>query len=345
MIRAFLSQGSTPVSSREQNKTPLGITGRKVRVLAVVHGWMPYLAAGSERMVQHMLSALPPEEFDVEILSFGFADDRYAQADYISEGFPVTMGFVPKHIPDIIITHHGPGARVTQDLCEEFPNTRVITVFHNERFDIPDIQDLHAELPVFNTQWVSDALGGGGLVVRPPLEYDRHHVDRTGDCVTMVNLQWNKGVETFAHCADLMPETRFLGVLGTHGTQELALLDKPNVEIHPVTQDMKEVWARTKVVLMPSGYESFGMVAAEAQASGIPVIAHPTPGLVECLGGAGIFLPRERADLWAETLQRLLTDAELYREHSETASLRGLELVAQTGRELSAFVDEVRKLA
>src|SRR5215203_1585229 len=203
MIRAFLSQGSSPVSSRERNTAPLGITDRKVRVLAVVHGWMPYLAAGSERMMQHMLAALPPEEFEVEILSFGFADDRYVQSNYVSEGIPVTMGFVPRYIPDIIITHHGPGARVATDICEEFPDTRVITVFHNERFDIPDIQNLNAELMVFNTEWVSEALGGGGIVVRPPLEFDRHHVDKTGDMVTMVNLQWNKGVDTFAQCADL----------------------------------------------------------------------------------------------------------------------------------------------
>lgn len=337
MIRRFLAQGAKPiVPGVRPDKTRF--PGR-VRVLAVVHGWMPVLAAGSERMLQHMLAALPKDEFDVKILSFGYSDE----VKYFHEGIPVKIGFTPDEPPDIIITHHGPGARVTMDLAEEY-GSRVVAVFHNERYDIPDLVGLNADLNVFNTHWVSDAIQLPGMVVHPPLEYERHHVDKTGNAVTLVNLQENKGVRTFERVAGLMNHS-FIGVLGTHGKQETGYLESLyNVRVLPVTQDMREIWQRSKVVLMPSEYESYGMVAAEACASGIPVIAHPTPGLLECLGDAGLFIDRDDTDGYVRALNLLLTDPEHYRERSELATLRGLELVSQTQDELSQFVDRMRTL-
>jgi len=58
---------------------------------------------------------------------------------------------------------------------------------------------------------------------------------------------------------------------------------------------------------MPSEYESWGRVGVEAMASGIPVIAHPTPGLQESLGDAGVFVDRNDIDGWERAIRRLLT--------------------------------------
>jgi hypothetical protein len=342
MIRRFLSLGGKSVEDRVPPPPREPIRGRKTRVLAVVHGWLPYLAAGSERMIQHMIDALPRDEFEVTVLSLGFSDDRLDPTPYEYEGTPVYVGFSSPNEPDIIITHHGPASRVTLDLTREFPEARVIAVYHNDRFDIADIQRLHSELEVFNTEWVRDSLDGEGLVVRPPLEYDRHHVDRIGHKVTLVNLQDNKGVATFQEMARRMPDVEFLGVEGTHGIQKKP--PYPNVEYRDVTQDMREVWTDTALVLMPSEYESYGMVAAEACASGIPVLAHPTPGLVECLGGAGLFLDRDDYDRWEQAIRLLLSDAEIYRERSETSALHGEFLAEQAKRELDEFVQAVRRL-
>ena len=343
LVRRFLAQGASlnaPVP-----RAPIAkVSGRKVRVLAIVHGWFPALAAGSERMIQHMLDALPKDEFEVEVLSFGAGDVSGAESPYWYEGIKVTRGFVTNFKPDVIVTHHGPGSRVSRSFAEQHPGCAVVAVYHNDRYEIQDINDLDADLNVYNTKWVKEALSGIGIVVHPPLEYDRHHVETTGECVTMVNLQENKGVLTFERVAARMVDTPFLAVIGTHGPQDLTLSRYTNINLHPVTQNMKEVWAKTKVVLMPSGYESFGMVAAEACASGIPVIAHPTPGLVECLGSAGIFVDRDDTDGYERVLNLLLTDAKAYSEHSAKAALRGLELVAQTQTELRKFVTRIRRL-
>lgn len=352
LVRRFLAQGAKLLDELPERGKP-SVSGRKVRVLVVVHGWFPHLAAGSERMLQHMLSALPRDEFDIEILSFGAGPDVIYESEYEYDGIHVTVGFDPPFEPDLIITHHGPGARVTQALAQEFPNAAIVAVFHNERFDIPDIVGLNADLNVFNTHWVSDAIQEPGIVVHPPLEFDRHHVDETGECVTLVNLQDNKGVGLFYDLADRyrLRGKKFLGVVGTHGEQKLPGYDgsmhglmNGNVEIHPTTQDMREVWRRSRVVLMPSEYESYGMVAAEACASGIPVIAHPTPGLAECLDWAGIFVHRDDVQGYEQALRLLLTDEEHYRERSAMALLRARELVSQSQEELSTFVNRIREL-
>jgi glycosyltransferase involved in cell wall biosynthesis len=52
------------------------------------------------------------------------------------------------------------------------------------------------------------------------------------------------------------------------------------------------------VLMVPSVHESYGMAAVEALASGIPVIAHPTPGLREALGDAGTFVDRADVRVW-----------------------------------------------
>jgi glycosyltransferase involved in cell wall biosynthesis len=56
---------------------------------------------------------------------------------------------------------------------------------------------------------------------------------------------------------------------------------------------------------MPSDYESWGRVAVEAMACGIPVIAHPTPGLRESLSWAGTFADRNDPRLWVEAIANL----------------------------------------
>lgn len=353
MIR-MLAQGGSVDVLRSKHVEPRQDLGRPARVLAVVHGWMPYLAAGSERMLQHMLDALPREEFEVTVLSLGYGDMRECQTPYTYQGLPVHVGYDAPIDPDIIITHHGPASRVVQLFAQTYPDARVVTVFHNDRYDIADIQALNAELEVFNTWWVAGSIlrpGAAGydgmdpskIVVHPPLEFDRHATEWIGDAVTLVNLQENKGVHVFQELARRMPDVRFLGVEGTHGRQEMPRI--PNVEYMGTTQDMREVWRKSHVVLMPSGYESFGMVAAEACVNGIPVVAHPTPGLVECLGSAGIFVDRDRPDDWERAVHLLMTDRAHWLERSDMAALRAKELIAQTKTELDRFVEAMKGLS
>jgi glycosyltransferase involved in cell wall biosynthesis len=61
--------------------------------------------------------------------------------------------------------------------------------------------------------------------------------------------------------------------------------------------EMPGLYAGADVLVVPSRAEAFGMAAAEAVASGLPVLAADVGGLTEAVHGAGTFVPA--GDAWA----------------------------------------------
>ncbi len=59
-------------------------------------------------------------------------------------------------------------------------------------------------------------------------------------------------------------------------------------------------YSAAEVVVMPSHYESFGMVALEAMACGTPVIASRVGGLAHLVkdGETGFFVPAQDPEAW-----------------------------------------------
>ncbi len=83
-------------------------------------------------------------------------------------------------------------------------------------------------------------------------------------------------------------------------------------------------YAQARLLLMPSYYESFGLVALEAMAHGLPVIGYASGGLPELIGQGGMLAPRSDTDALAEALVRALSDDQVWR----TLSARALERAA-----------------
>lgn len=81
-------------------------------------------------------------------------------------------------------------------------------------------------------------------------------------------------------------------------------------------------YSAAEVLVMPSHYESFGMVALEAMACGTPVIASQVGGLAFLVqnGVTGYTVPAEDHDALCEKLSALLGDAELRRTLGQNAS-------------------------
>ena len=172
-----------------------------------------------------------------------------------------------------------------------------------------------------------------GIVCHPHVDSKRYKTKR-GNRITLINLFERKGGKFFAELARLMPEYNFLGVEGSYGPQEK--IEEPNVTILKNTPDAKDIYAKTRILLMPSIYESYGRTGIEAMVSGIPVIASPTPGLREALGDAGIYCKLESPLKWIEAIKSL-DDPKYYKEVSDRCVKRAKEVEQVTLKELAKF--------
>jgi glycosyltransferase involved in cell wall biosynthesis len=82
----------------------------------------------------------------------------------------------------------------------------------------------------------------------------------------------------------------------------------------------------------PSGAtESFGVVYAEAQAAGVPVVAFATGGVPEVVehGMTGLLAREHNVEELADYLHALLIDERLRDQMSKTARARAAELFSQ----------------
>jgi D-inositol-3-phosphate glycosyltransferase len=81
-------------------------------------------------------------------------------------------------------------------------------------------------------------------------------------------------------------------------------------------------YSAADVLVMPSHYESFGMVALEAMACGTPVIASEVGGLAYLVrdGETGFTIPAEEPEMLCEKLSWLLNDVELHAKMSSQAA-------------------------
>lgn len=157
---------------------------------------------------------------------------------------------------------------------------------------------------VYNAFHVRDELklNRPSCVVQPFVDPECLAESNTKEYITLVNLCELKGGEQFYELARRMPDKKFLGVTGSYNEQLLEQL--PNVTIWP-RSNIKDVFSVTKVILMPSSEESWGMVAAEALFNGIPVLCSPTPGLIENCGDSAQYFEREDLDGYENAIRKL----------------------------------------
>jgi glycosyltransferase involved in cell wall biosynthesis len=110
-----------------------------------------------------------------------------------------------------------------------------------------------------------------------------------GRYITLVNCAVEKGGMLLQHLADAMPQHKFLGIKGGYNVQIIQVNSHRNIQFMAPQQDMRTIYNDTRIIIMPSVYESWGMVASEAMASGIPVICSNTQGLHENCGDAATY--------------------------------------------------------
>ncbi len=106
-------------------------------------------------------------------------------------------------------------------------------------------------------------------------------------------------------------------------------------------------YSAAEAVVVPSHYESFGMVALEAMACGTPVVASQVGGLAYLVqdGITGFTVPVDEPEALAERLTRLINDTSLKQEMGKNAAQLAAgyrwEMIAQ--RLLSLYEDVIGK--
>lgn len=291
-----------------------------MRVVASLLSYPPHRFIGSELMTHALLKRLAARGHEVEVVV------REGDAPWSWEGITVTGGSLPRGefhtLPpgDALIYH----AEFYEGSVEGWRGPKV-AICHNSRMGVQlGLHNCPPNVATVNSETMSRELRfPRKLVVHPPVPKASNV---NGARVTIINMEETSKVGPFWDLVRAMPDVEFLGVKGGYGKQASPRGRRPkNVRVlEPVSPaDMDEkVWAETRILLVPSATESWSMVASEAMAHGIPVIAHNLPGLRENLDGVGLWADRDQPQQWEQQIRWLL---DRWDEHSVVALTRATE--------------------
>jgi glycosyltransferase involved in cell wall biosynthesis len=312
-------------------------------VLADLHKFPPTHGAGAEYMALALFSHLVKRGHTVRVM----ADVPCAVVEGIRVG-PLDLSAYDE--ADVVVTHLDRTRQVV-DECHR-RGLPLIHLLHNGgQLAFHKVTAKDATCVVFNSDWLrrESSWPGAWTICRPPVDPAAYEVDHPTDAsgfVALVNMTGAKGAGTFAAAARALPRLRFLGVKGAYGHQILPPPGTRNVTVIDQTDDIRaDVYARTSVVLMPSHYESWGRVAVEACCASIPVIAHPTPGLKEALGDAGIFVAHNDHRGYVRELGRLMADPGWYADQADAGRARAAELAEISRVDLAVWEELVSRSA
>lgn len=315
-----------------------------MKIAALIHLFPPEHCAGSETTLHAALRALCNRGHEVRVICANSKTAPY-EIDGISVVRPPRRGvetWLQEYVKgsDLLVTHLDLTSQAMQlAMATKIP---LVHFVHNDAqlmcWRVDARVPYKNALTVYNSHWLaakpSSYYGqempkewlAPSIVVHPVVEREHYECER-GEKITLVNPTPGKGAETFKALARLMPNRQFLAVEGGYGEQMIVAPGaklKPNqmeaggnIEWMAHTPDIRNVFRKTKVLLMPSDYESFGRVGIEAACCGIPTVAHPTDGLKEAFGDAGIFIDRNEIAGWFNEVDRLMTDDVYYHKRSQ----------------------------
>lgn len=329
----------------------------------MLHLYTPHHNAGAETTAHQLLKRLVDRGHQV-VVQLSQTHPMFVTGPYTYEGVNVyprqgkedpLRWIDSEQPPELIVSHLENTLRAS--ILGDMHKIPTVTLMHNAHTKSKADLRWGTKLVVYNTDWMradveqwwsltQSTEPPRGIIVRPAIFRERYKIKppsaRDGH-VTLINLFEEKGSHVFYALAERFPQQKFLGVCGAYGKQ-VVRHDLPNVEIipHVAANDMAvSVYARTRILLMPSSQESYGRAGVEAACSGIPTIAHPTAGLLEALGDGGMFCDRGDIDHWATELQQLLTP-----KVWTTASAKAKKIVDKLDPEadLDRWVDAVEQV-
>ena len=305
-----------------------------MKILAHIHGYPPYHNAGAEWMLHAILVLLQQRGHECRVLV-------PTKDNYEFEGVKVFKDN-RENISnlyvwcDLAMSHlQLTGAVISNSRRAGKPHFHIV---HNST-PYSDVARCLPSWMIYNTDWLQQLHKNSyvhrGCVVHPPVIPSKYETETTREYITLVNLWENKGGKILQQIAKALPQYQFLGVEGGYGGQEIDRSIQNITYISNTPNMRNEVYAKTKILIMPSDYESYGRVAIEAICSGIPVVCTDTPGLKEALKESGIYISdRKNIQSWIDELKKLCEDSKYYTEISYICKARSSEISEQTTPEI-----------
>jgi len=166
-----------------------------------------------------------------------------------------------------------------------------------------------ADVIIANSKFVQKVAKEYGVesdVIYPLKKLEEYKIGKKSPkYITLVRPCIRKGVDIFLSIADQLPNKKFLAVGDTERLKELKR--RKNIKYIPWTNDMKSIYAQTKILLLPSIWqEPSSSVPLEAMCNGIPCIVSNTGGTPEKVEDAGIIIDELfNIDAWVDAIGRL----------------------------------------
>ena len=317
-------------------------------LVAFLHGYPPQWSMGGELSTHRTLREIPGSIVYTE-----------CDAPYEFEGVqvrPLRTATVSEMVADAdgagasVLLAHSTLSQKTVQAAKRLGIPSVLAVHAPPRF-AADLRQAwsRATVKVYNTEAARRAWRDPrGWLLHPPAGTPMPELGPR-EHLTLTSSLLNKGAGRVLDLADRRPDKRFIIVRSpahkTHGDPafEEKAAERRNVKvvdrIHP--NDMGRLWRETRILLVPSRYETYGLVALEAAWQGIPSIHVNTPDVLEGIGDAAYLLNGFTIDELDAAVTRVNEDymgwAVRARQRAETLKLR-------TQQELAAFVAGIRQL-
>jgi hypothetical protein len=326
-------------------------------IVALTHGYPPLWNMGGEVALHRSLQALNGTKVVL----------TNTKEDYTFEGVHVKQIDTPNVLD--IKANHVPIARQLQELdarvvigqnelslpavraADEIGAISVVNVHTPPRYGRTIRQAMRfSDYAVYNTktsavQWADK----NAFVLHPPISPLPNKVSNSGDAYTMLSSLRNKGITVVLKLAEMYPNKRFIVVRSpaepTQGLPDLEELAAklPNLELHPrvAPEEVYKYLQQTRILLVPSMYETYGMSAIEAAGYGIPSIHVDTPHVREGIGEAAILVPPLGLPESARGIELIEKD---YKGYSARARERAEWLHERQDQELKDFAEYIDNL-
>lgn len=305
-----------------------------MKILWIIYAYPPQLNGGAEKYTHHLNKYLIRQGHTVcvcvppEYMGYKYTNGYY-------EGVLMSIADTKKERDalvewsDVVMTHLDFTMATMLYIRSYRP---VVWVSHNSHFtSFEDIKWNDNASIIYNCNKMKEMgdkiYSNNSMVLHPPISLDKPYSLIPPNAskhkyITLLNVSEYKGGKILKEIAKRLPNYSFLAVQGGYGVQEGNF--PRNVKVVKHTVDVQKIYDQTRIILMPSRYESWGMVASEAMQNGIPVIASPCYGLEENLAWAGTYADLDNIEQWVEAI-KAFDNSKLYNIKSEQGLKRSAE--------------------